>query len=81
MLRKLPKLMLKSDICKSDYQHGPWRYEGHKLGTYGIFCCDLCWTYNWDGWSFDREEILFYYLEKNNLPTPVRNAKGFLPRN
>jgi len=78
---KTEKFMFKCDVCGNMYQHGPYRYEGHRLERYGnIFCCDTCWTVNWDGWAPHHEKILLAHLEKNSLPVPKRNKKGLLPR-
>lgn len=68
------------DVCGSSYQHGPHRYEGHKLSTYGIVVCDSCWTGNHDGWAPFREPKLVEALKRNRLPMPQRNSKGLLPR-
>ncbi|WP_148896581.1 hypothetical protein [Geothermobacter ehrlichii] len=76
------KLMFSCDVCGKQYQHGPGRYEGHKLELYGgIFCCDSCWRSNWDGWSTHYEEILLNHIKNKGLPIPKRNIKGLLPRN
>lgn len=76
------KFMFKCDVCGAMYQHGPHRYEGHKLKLYGnIFCCDSCWQGNWDGWAPHYEKMLLDHLRQKNLPVPERNAKGWLPRN
>lgn len=75
------KFMLTCDVCDREYQHGPHRYEGHRLKLYGdIFCCDSCWKNNWDGWAPHCEAVLLGHLKKKGLPMPKRNAKGLLPR-
>ncbi len=76
------KIILKCPLCCNTYQHGPHRYEGHKLSLYGdIFCCNLCWEGNWDGWGPDHENFLINHLEQMDLPIPERNEEGLLPRN
>jgi hypothetical protein len=76
------KFMFKCDVCSSNYQHGPGRYEGHKLNLYGgIFCCDPCWSGNWDGWSSRLEPVLLKHLSAKGLAVPARNSNGLLPRN
>lgn len=76
------KIMLTCDVCGQKYQHGPHRYEGHKLALYGgISCCDGCWQFNWDGWAPHHEAKLIAHLKEKGLPVPPRNAKGYLPRN
>ena len=76
------KIMCECDVCGQQYQHGPHRYEGHKLELYGgIFCCDTCWNGNWDGWAPHHEPILRNHLTAKGLSKPLRNEKGLLPRN
>jgi hypothetical protein len=76
------KFMFSCDVCGNQYQHGPHRYEGHKLRIYGdIFCCDLCWEGNWDGWAPHYEDVLLKHLKEKGLPEPKRNEQGLLPRN
>lgn len=75
------KFMRKCDVCGSNYQFGPGRYEEHKLELYGdIFCCDSCWNSNWDGWNLGLDHVLLAHLSAKGLPVPTRNAKGWLPR-
>lgn len=75
------KFIFKCDVCGRPYQHGPGRYEGHRLELYGgVFCCDSCWQGNWDGWTPQNEHVLLEHLKQKNLPVPERNAKGWLPR-
>jgi len=73
--------MFQCAVCGSRYQHGPHRYEGHALKLYGkIFCCDICWRGNHDGWAPDHERVLLGVLKEKGLSVPARNAKGLLPR-
>lgn len=74
-------VMCKCAVCGQLYQHGPHRYEGHKLELYGVFCCDQCWVANWDGWARHYEAVLLGHLKDSGLPEPKRNEKGLLPRN
>ncbi len=75
------KFMFRCDVCGDTYQHGPKRYEGHKLMLYGdIFACNACWQKNEDGWTPYYEKIILAHLERQGLPIPKRNAKGLLPR-
>ena len=76
------KFSFSCDVCGSRYQHGPHRYEGHKLHLYGgIFCCSSCWEGNWDGWVPHYEGVLLRCLEEKGLPVPKRTSEGLLPRN
>jgi len=75
------RFIFNCDVCNSPYQHGPGRYEGHKLELYGgIFCCDSCWRNNWDGWAHRYESTLLAHLNGKGHPIPSRNANGLLPR-
>lgn len=75
------KFMFKYDVCGASYQHGPHRYDGHKLNLYGgLFACDTCWQSNHDGWAPHFEKKLLAHLKEKGLPVPQKNAKGFLPR-
>lgn len=77
----MEKIMFNCDVCGTTYQHGPHRYQGHKLNLYGdLFVCDSCWQVNHDGWAPHYEKVLLAHLQKEGLPVPQRNAKGFLPR-
>ena len=77
----MEKLMFKCDVCGVSYQHGPHKYEGHKLNLYGgLFVCHTCWQSNHDGWAPHHEKILLAHLKEKGLSVPQRNAKGFLPR-
>ena len=68
-------------VCGNPFQHGPHRYEGHKLELYGgVFCCDSCWKSNWDGWGPVAEPRILAILKEKGLPDPQRNKKGWLPR-
>ncbi len=78
----IKKTFLTCPLCGNEFQHGPHRYEGHRLTLYeGIFCCNYCWEGNWDGWGPDHEEFLIKLLEEKGLPIPERNEEGLLPRN
>ena len=75
------KYMFECDVCGSEYQHGPGRYEGHVLGLYGgVACCDTCWQGNWDGWNPHDEKRILEICKERNVPVPKRNSKGWLPR-
>ena len=73
--------MPQCDVCGQPYQHGPHKYEGHGLASYGsIFVCDTCWQANWDGWAPHFEPVLLAHLARLGLQVPTRNAMGLLPR-
>ena len=76
------RFLFKCDVCDQLYQHGPHRYEGHKLSSYGddIFACNSCWRANHDGWAPHYEAVLLGHLYRHGLPVPQRNEKGLLPR-
>lgn len=74
-------IMFECDVCEQPYQHGPHRYEGHKLHRYGgIMACDCCWRANHDGWNPLLEPILMAYLKRFGVPVPERNERDLLPR-
>ena len=75
------KIMCECGVCGCQYNHGLHSYEGHKLELYGIFCCNICWVANWDGWNPHCEVVLLQQLKAKDLPQPTRNANGLLPRN
>ena len=69
------------DVCNSPYYYGPGRYEAHRLQLYGgIMCCNSCWRSNEDGWGPIHEPALLKHLAHKGLPEPIRNTKGWLPR-
>ncbi len=72
--------MFSCPLCKSQYQHGPHRYGGHKIQLYDIMVCDTCWRFNWDGWNSKYEPTLLKCLEDKKLPIPTRLLNGLLPR-
>lgn len=75
------RFMFQCAVCDQPYQHGPHRYEGHKLELYGdVFCCGPCWDGNWDGWGPRAEPRILAILNQKKLPIPARNGKGWLPR-
>jgi hypothetical protein len=74
------KVILQCDVCGSDYQFGPHRYDGHKCRGYEIFVCHPCNSSNWDGWGPMLEPKILKILEQKEIPVPKRNADGWLPR-
>jgi hypothetical protein len=68
------------DICGSEFQYGPHKYNGKYIARYQITVCMPCWESNWDGWAPGNEERLIAHLQKMGLPIPERNSKGWLPR-
>jgi hypothetical protein len=76
------KIISACEVCDRKYQNGPHRYEGHRLELYGnVFCCDVCWNGNHDGWAPQCKQKLLQRLRAKGIPIPKRNAKGLLPRN
>ncbi len=74
------KFVYKCDVCGSQYQHGPHRYEGHMAQRYGMMVCDICWRANWDGWAPHHESRIAAIAAAKGLPLPPRNKNGLLPR-
>jgi len=70
------------DVCSGKYHMSQGLHEGHKLDLYGgVFACDSCWKSNWDGWSPLREPRLIQICNQKKISIPLRNDKGWLPRN
>src|SRR5712691_6252889 len=66
--------------CGGKFQMGPHRYDGKYLSYYKISMCSSCYNGNWDGIGPYCEAKLIAHLEKENIPLPKRNAKGWIPR-
>ena len=54
---------------------------GRWISYYQIEVCDPCYRSSHDGWNPDSEEKLKKHLNEKNIALPVRNTKGWLPRN
>ena len=74
------KFMNQCFMCGRDFQFGPHIYRGKGIPRYNISVCDTCYEGNWDGWAPECEKKLVEHLEKDGLPIPERNEKGWLPR-
>ena len=74
------KFMFNCDLCGSQYQHGPHRYEGHNLKRYEMMVCDTCWQSNWDGWAPQYENRIIEHTKSKGMTLPSRNDNGLLPR-
>lgn len=71
---------LRCGVCSKYVNHSRGRYEGHFVPTYKLFVCNICWQANWDGWGPAAEAALLAHLEKEGIPVPPRNEKGYIPR-
>jgi hypothetical protein len=74
------KFMRHCDLCNSEFQHGPHRYDGRHIPKYDLLVCSGCYEGNWDGWGGYVEAQFLMHLRTKGLPVPARNAKGFFPR-
>jgi hypothetical protein len=72
-------LEVKCDICGNVHYQGKGVYPLRKVSGYGLFCCDICYRGNLDGWSPRYEAKLLSSLKEKGVNPPPRNAKGFLP--
>jgi len=72
--------MRRCDICGSEFQWGPQRYDGQDIPRYQMIVCMPCYKGNWDGWAPHREKKLEEHLAQKGLPLPERNARGWFPR-
>lgn len=75
-----PKFMTTCFTCGRAFQFGPHLYAGKHVPRYSITVCRDCYDANWDGWAPQFEAKILAHLEKNNLPAPIRNTDGLLPR-
>lgn len=68
------------DTCGRLFQYGPHRYDGKYIPKYGITVCKTCWDGNWDGWAPHLEDKVTAKLMAAGKALPMRNTKGWLPR-
>ena len=73
-------LEVKCDICGAIYYQGKGVYPLRKVTGYELFCCDICYDGNWDGWNPRYEAKLLAHLKKIGVSPPSRNDDGRLPR-
>lgn len=71
---------VKCDFCGGIHYQGMGVYPLRKVSGYGLFCCDVCYAGNHDGWNPRYETMLFEHLNKIGVNPPPRNEKGWLPR-
>lgn len=71
---------VKCDICGRILFQGVEYYPLRKIGGYNLFCCEVCYDGNWDGWNPRYEAKLLEHLKANGINAPLRNEKGWLPR-
>ena len=74
------KFIYQCDLCGSEYQFGPHKYDGKYIRRYELNVCKSCYDGNWEGWGPHCEERLIAHLKQKNIPIPEKNAKGWLPR-
>jgi hypothetical protein len=68
------------DLCGAllDYQAN--RYDGREVPRYRITVCHVCYSSSRNGWSSINEAKILVHLKSCGLPVPLRNARGWLPR-
>jgi hypothetical protein len=71
---------IQCDICGAIHYQGAGVYPLRKISGYELFCCDVCYDGNWDGWNPHHEERLLAHLKERGVTPPKRNEKGWLPR-
>ena len=71
---------VKCDICGGIHYQGMGVYPLRKVSGYELFCCEVCYNGNWDGWNPQYETMLLEHLKKIGAKPPQRNEKGWLPR-
>lgn len=67
-------------LCHASFQFGPHIYRGKVISSYKLTLCDSCYAGNWDGFAPHYEPLLEAHWEKESIPFPARNAKGYYPR-
>lgn len=71
---------VKCDICGEPHYQGAGVWPLRKLSGYELFCCDICYDGNWDGWNERHEQKLLKRLAELGVEPPQRNEDGSLPR-
>lgn len=71
---------VKCDICGAIHYQGKGVYPLRKVSGYELFCCNVCYAGNWDGWNPRYEAMLLEQLKKIGVEPPPRNKNGWLPR-
>ena len=71
---------VKCDICGATHYQGQGVYPLRKVSGYELFCCDICYDGNWDGWNPCHEAKLLEHLKNIGVNPPPRNEEGLLPR-
>ena len=74
------KFMTVCGVCGSSFQFGPHRYDGRHIPMYKLTVCSSCYDANWDGWGPVWEARIIAHLNRQGIPVPQRNAKGWIPR-
>ena len=71
---------VRCDICGGKFYQGMGYYPLRKVGGYELFCCQICYDGNWDGWNPRREPRLLARLKELGVEPPPRLANRLLPR-
>ncbi len=75
-----PKIMIRCDLCGTEFQMGPHRYDGKWISRYQMSMCRSCFSGNWDGIGPVFEPVFVRHLESHGIDLPERNAQGWFPR-
>ena len=67
-------------LCGKKYHMGNNTYDGKFIKKYHIEVCRSCYLGNADGWSHHNEQAIIDHLSKQEIPIPLRQTNGFLPR-
>ncbi len=75
------KTQLTCDLCGKTFEHTPGRelIPVEKFHLFDMGICRYCSSGNEDGWSPNAEKEIINHLNKNELPVPDKNKKGYLP--
>lgn len=74
------KILCICDICGTQYQMGPNRYDGKYISAYKLNACGTCYRSNHDGWNPGLEEQLREHFQTHGVEEPARNSSGLYPR-
>jgi hypothetical protein len=74
------KIMIRCQLCNSEFQFGPHFYNGKVISTYKLTLCMSCYDGNWDGFAPQYEAIFEKHLTDHGIPIPQKNIRGWYPR-
>lgn len=73
-------ILVSCELCGAQFQFGSHVYRGKVIANYKLTVCSRCWEGNSDGFASHFERILEAHWNRNDIPVPTRNSKGWYPR-